>query len=586
MIPMNRVFPVALLSVITQAALASTQATLDPPVVAPGSPAVLRIVTDTGAEPTGLDRITGADVYSAGRSSQISIFNGAVTQQATYSYQIVPHAEGTLNLGPFQVGPDQTDSLTLTVDASAAPSSRRGRAGRAPTPPPQRSPAASQTVPAGDRAFLRLWLGDDSPYVGQSVPLTVSAYLREDVGGTLQGAPQLTAQDFVLDGMEEDPTRKQVDVNGQTYTRFTWTASLTPVREGAYPLSAELPATLQWVEQVQSRRRGSMLDEMLANDPFFRNSGFSRMLGGMGGFDEPQVRTNEVVLKANRGEIEVLPPPLEGRPDRFTGAVGQFELSLGEVAQQATVGEPIELHWTVEGSGNISGLSMPGLPDGEGYRTYPPESRFEPAVRSGTKGVKHFTQLVVPRQAGTLELPPVALSYLDPTTDTYEEVQVDLPPVEISGAAVPTSNSTLEGEAAGPADAPIDGPRSLSLPPTARHGIIALVPLAWLLVLGAWLLRNPLSTRLGSLWAALTAAWVRRSLRRQMRTGVQTADEERFFRAGLALVERHPTPHGEGVRVFLDEADRALYARVQHDPETLDALYRQLLHDLNEKEAA
>ena len=328
---------------------AATQAELTPETVAPGQPATLTITTDTGAPPT-LGSIPGVQIAGTGRSTQVQIINGAVSQQTTYTYRLVPGAEGTYDLGPYTVGPDRTPPLTLRVDPNA-PSASRAPAWSSPVAP-GRSTQAAPPAPTADaeRAFARMWLEDTEPVVGQAIPLTVSAYLRNDVGGTLEAAPSLEAPDFIVEGLDEEPTRSETEVDGVPHTRFTWTASLTPVRAGTYELSTSIPATIQWVERTASPRRRSLLDELIADDPFFRNSGLPSMLqqfGSMGmGFSEPQVRSAHVDLTTRRS-LTVALPPADGRPDDYAGAVGDFVVALQDAPEERSVGEPVELIITV-----------------------------------------------------------------------------------------------------------------------------------------------------------------------------------------------------------------------------------------------
>lgn len=560
-----------ILALVGSVAQATTTASLQPSSVSVGAPATLRIVTDSGSLPEV--EVPGAIVQPTGRSSQISSFNGAVTQQTILTYRIYPDAQGILTVGPFAVGSDTTSPLTLDVGPRAA-------AGVGPS-----SPAPFASLPGEARkAFLRIWVGDASPYVGQGVPMTVNAYLRKDVGGTLESNPQVQTSDFVLEGLDEEPVRSEVDVKGQAYTRFTWTTKLTPVRTGAFDLSATLPATLQWVEHTR-RAGGSLFDE-IARDPLFRGSRLAQMLGTSS--IEPQVRSSQVLLEASPQSIEVAAAPLQGRPADFNGAVGDFELSAARLPTSGTVGEPIELGWSVTGTGNLSSLVMPGLADGEGYSAYPPEVSFEPSVRSGTKGTLTFSQLIVPRTDGELALPDLTLSYLDPESDAYRTAMVALPPVQVAPAA-PSVRTDAPGEdlPAHPVASSSDVVRTSLLPWTADRRVIALLPLTWIAVLLAWLGRFRLAGASTRLRDRLSAWRRRRGLRKEMRHGVQDEDAERMFRAGCKLIESHGlSPEDPRARTFIEAAERHLYGREHLTSGSLDELYNALVFDLNHKEAA
>lgn len=554
-------------------ARATTEAHLTPETVAPGDPATLTITTDTGAAPT-IGSIPGVRVAGTGRSTQVQIINGAVSQQTTYTYRLVPGSPGSYELGPYTVGPDQTPSLTLHVDPSA-PSSRsptwsapsaRGRSAQ-PTPP---------TVgPDAERAFARMWLEDTDPVVGQAVPLTVSAYLRSDVGGTLEAAPSIDAPDFIIEGLDEEPSRTESEVDGVPYTRFTWTASLTPVRAGEYELSTSIPATLQWIEQTARPRRRSLIDELLANDPFFRGSGLPSVLqqfGSLGmGSAEPQMRSAHVDLSARRS-LTVALPPAEGRPADYTGAVGDFTLALQGVPQEVSVGEPIELVWTVSGRGNFDALDAPGVADGDTWDSYPIERAFEPSNRSRTKGALTLTQLVVPREPGDLALPPLSFSWFDPVAGTYQSSTVEIPRVRVTGAGTATPPPSASSSAAG-VDAGSSGRdvrRGRLLPTAARGGVLWVAGSLWALLAIVWLFGDRIRSTLGSLLILARGHGHTAGLRRRLRRAIAQRDANAVIEAGLALVEAGVVDtDADATRAFVAEAERVLYGNRTPDPTLL-----------------
>ncbi len=557
------------LPVIATAAWATTEAQLWPETVAPGQAATLTIRTDTGARPRW-NPPAGLQVRGTGQSTQIQFINGIVQQQTTYTFQLVATDTGTYTVGPIQVGPDQAGPMTLRVTPNAGPVPQA----RNPWgPPPRRSPAPPNATKPGKRAFARIWVEDATPVVGQAVPLTVSAYLRNDVGGTLEAAPSIDSPDFIIDGLDEEPTHTETEIDGVGYTRFTWTASLTPVRTGTSTLHTSIPATIQWVEHVPSSRR-SLLEEMLANDPFFRNSGIARMMRGLGGMGvEPQVRSAHVDLEASR-TITVEAPPTEGRPDTFTGAVGAFTLRLEEAPAEAQVGEPVEFVWVVEGKGNFDALDMAGIPDGDGWDSYPVERAFTPTVKSRTKGTLRFTQLVVPREPGELKLPPLVFAWFDPVENRYEEARLDLPTLRVEGVgttAVASSTTTQES-------ATRDVRRNRLLPPEARTGIWAAPAVLWALLVGFVLTGDRPAHLLAGARARGAHLWRRRRLRRQILQAAARGDADTMFRDGLTLIEHDGLDRSsDPVRTFVETAERALYGRQLPDPDALPSIAAALL---------
>jgi predicted ABC-type transport system involved in lysophospholipase L1 biosynthesis ATPase subunit len=69
----------------------------------------------------------------------------------------------------------------------------------------------------------------------------------------------------------------------------------------------------------------------------------------------------EVTLKSDDQEIEVRPLPTEGRPNGFTGAVGEFKFDSFEIPNTWKTGEPQQITASLSGKGNFSLMNAPEL---------------------------------------------------------------------------------------------------------------------------------------------------------------------------------------------------------------------------------
>lgn len=118
--------------------------------------------------------------------------------------------------------------------------------------------------------------------------------------------------------------------------------------------------------------------------------------------------------------LVVREPPAEGRPDDFTGVVGDVDLGARVDSAAARTGDPMTLTLRVSGEGNVKFFQRPAIdvPWGD---LVPANERVEldstlPTVR----GAKEFDWILTPRVAGELELPSFSYSYFDPATGRYE----------------------------------------------------------------------------------------------------------------------------------------------------------------------
>ncbi|MET1163365.1 MAG: BatD family protein, partial [Pseudoxanthomonas sp.] len=135
-------------------AQAATRAWLDRNQIALGESVTLNIETDQAAVVPDFSPLR-ADFDLTGQSSsrQMQMSNGAVTSKTTFVIDLAPRRAGTLAIPALSVGSQRSLPLALVVGASA-PATPRGNAS----------------------AFLQTEVDDPSPYVQQSVGVTLRLF--------------------------------------------------------------------------------------------------------------------------------------------------------------------------------------------------------------------------------------------------------------------------------------------------------------------------------------------------------------------------------------------------------------------------
>jgi len=140
----------------------------------------------------------------------------------------------------------------------------------------------------------------------------------------------------------------------------------------------------------------------------------------------------KIFAVAGRIEVNVKDVPLEGRPDTYTGAVGQFRLSGDLNPKRAKVGDPMTLTLVLTGKGTLESVSAPDL-----GRVAAIAKRFK--VYEATEQIKgdscRFSYSLRPREEGIKEFPPVALSYFDVQAERYVTLQTDPIPITVTEAS-------------------------------------------------------------------------------------------------------------------------------------------------------
>ena len=180
-----------------------------------------------------------------------------------------------------------------------------------------------------------------------------------------------------------------------------------------------------------------------------------RMMGSVMNLGPPQ----QIKLTAPAVSVDILPLP-PGKPDDFSGGIGDFHLEAEATPRRAQAGDPVTVRLVLTGQGNFPRVNAPTLADATGLRTYPATSQFKADDDVGLSGTKTFEQVVVsggPRDA----LPAYHFNYLDPATGKY--VSLDTAPVAVkiegSAAPAPAASAAPALAASTPAPTPTLTPR-------------------------------------------------------------------------------------------------------------------------------
>lgn len=132
-----------------------------------------------------------------------------------------------------------------------------------------------------------------------------------------------------------------------------------------------------------------------------------QLVGGLFSFG-----SKEFVRKSDEVLIRVKPLP-QNRPEGFTGAVGDFQVSSMVNERAFKVGQPFTYTVRISGDGQLKFMEMPdlGLNENE-FEIYDvtEESQFIPPKKS----VKTYKYLIVPKKSGELEIPQTELWFFDP----------------------------------------------------------------------------------------------------------------------------------------------------------------------------
>lgn len=421
---------VCLAFISVSANAAEISATLDPEDVSLGESTELTVtVSGSRSAAPSIPMVDGLEIESVGQSTQIQVINGAMTAQGTHTYIVTPQRAGTFTIPAVSAGGAKSNPLTLRVagGAGARPPSQHRPQPAAPhpalPPPTVNAQPGSVAAPADAKfGFLQIGLPKKQFYVGESVPVEMSAYFPDGMQVSVTGLPLLSSEAFTLNQLEQKPTRTEQIVNGQRYTVLTWHSAISAVKAGDYSLSTQMPATVV-VRERSRRSSGSLFDDFF-DDPLF----------GRG-------TEKEVTLHSEPDAMKVLPLPAAGQPAGFGGAVGKFEVQATAAPTRVNVGDPITLTMKVSGTGNFDRISTEMLESTGAWKTYKPKNSFEPAASAGHEGTKTFEQIIMPNDPTLTEIPALSFSFFNPDSQQYATVTTRPIPVQVTGAPPPPNSA-------------------------------------------------------------------------------------------------------------------------------------------------
>ncbi|MCB1229503.1 MAG: protein BatD [Verrucomicrobiae bacterium] len=496
-----------------------------------------------------------------GTSQNIQLINGQLSQSITQNFIVSAREPGDYTIPSFEVRVNgkilKTDPVSFTVTAGSPPPGLSNPSGGI-----QGQPQGGGTADAtASESFLKLEFpprARDHLYVGEMAPVRIKAYFPAQSRVSLQSAPRPEGEGFTLHNLSEEPEQSMEVVNGQQYRTVSWFAGISTVKAGQYPIHIALDATVMVPERSSSRRMRppSFFGNSFFNDPFFDNF-----------FDNAftQLVPHEITLSSNGDPLDIRSLPSEGRPENFSGAVGDFTLGSYRLPADATAGEPRKIRVTIEGRGNFDRMSAPILEPGSEWKTYTPKTEFKPGDATSFSGSKTFEFSAVPQAGGKQEV-KLAFSYFDPSEGIYKNLSSPAIPLKVDGTAAPSpspsavaqataANGSATPTAGDPGQSETEKPPVDLAPPrlTLGTGLPVLTtraarPLLWTLIAVCGLL--------------IAAGFVVGNLRRR-RSDPHRIAARRFEHAeGEALARAESAATNGDAVAFFDAARRALQTRI------------------------
>ena len=251
------------------------------------------------------------------------------------------------------------------------------------------APAIAGASGNQDKPFLVSSISSTSPFVGQEILLTYTLYFKNaapkissETNPSLQG---LWAKESVPDHfIKSIPTA----IQGESFrSAIVKQFRLVPIQSGTFTVSGY---NMQCVlPQQQVTANGNELPD-------------TRI----------KITAPAIIISAR-----ALPEPV---PEGFSGAVGDFSLTLLTDKERLRVGEPLSVKLTLTGKGSLLTLELPIVHLPESFRQNPPEKTTTLNKESEfSSGTITSTILVWPQSEGDFQITAPRLVVFNPATKQF-----------------------------------------------------------------------------------------------------------------------------------------------------------------------
>jgi len=361
------------------------------------------------------------------RSSNIVSKVGAkMLRSKRHTYVLMPKVTGLFTIGPLDFSHKgnsyRSNQLKLEVRSGAvAYDDVKGRS------------SSEERFRAQERAFLLIETEKDRVYINERFPISVNLYYKKGTHLSDIQLPLILHDGFSM-GEFGSPSKTRKTIKAHEYVVISFRNSIFAVRTGEMKFG---PATLNCnLRMSKSDGLSSAKDyegvlNKIKEGGIFQKDLFKDM--------DEAYQKRPFRLESTPKSITVLPMPKKGRPNNFSGAVGDFSLSLKvEPSGVIHVGEPLVLYMKISGKGNLAIAAPPRLKKDASFVLY------EPVLKEEKQNYKVFEQTLVPNTAAFKNTPEIEFAFFDPKNKIYRIVTEAPVPVKVIEAYEARGEGVIE----------------------------------------------------------------------------------------------------------------------------------------------
>ncbi|MCK8140609.1 BatD family protein [Flavobacterium sp. I-SCBP12n] len=346
----------------------------------------------------------------AGPSQQVSQswVNGRSSFEKAYSYFLVPNQKGTFIIKPAAIEYNGQIYRTAPIKIIVTAAQEQPR-----------DPNDTQQITADENLYLVADVSKDNLYVNEPTTVIYKLYFANVGISNFRELSKPKYNDFWSQNIEIKQLEAEEGLfRGQNY-RYVVLKKVVLYPQKSGKLKIE-PLSLEIDVQLPSNRR-DMFGRMVLTETSKRVSAGTKV-------------------------INVKPLPEAGKPDNFSGAVGNFDFKVTPSKNNLKNGESLDLVVSVTGKGNLKLFSLPKpeVPNAlEMYDAVHSEDISTPL--SGMNGKSSDSYTIVPQYKGNYPVKPLQFSYFDLSSKTYKTITSPEIMINVLEGAVPVDSTSNKG---------------------------------------------------------------------------------------------------------------------------------------------
>ena len=324
-------------------------------------------------------------VIGPNQSISNSWLNGERSYSKTYSYFLIPKKRGkfTITQATIEINGETYKTLPVKIEITAAVDK--------PTDPNDPNYVASENI------HLVTEITKTNPYLNEAITIVYKLYASPNVRlSNLRELDNPRYNDFWSQNIAikelklENGTYKGEDYHYVVVRKMV----LYPQKTGKLVLE---PLSLNISVDVPTNRRD-----------FF---------GGR------VMQTVHKTIATPSRTITVKTLPESGKPDNFTGAVGDYNFKVTTTKKELKATEALQATIEVSGKGNLKLFKLPRLTLPSSLEVYEPEHVEKVSTNlNGMQGKISDSYTIVPSYQGKYPIPSISFSYFDLKTERYKTI--------------------------------------------------------------------------------------------------------------------------------------------------------------------